>query len=123
MTHLNPTQLLRFHSEHKASATICVREHEVVIPFGVVQANGLELSKFEEKPCFKNFVNAGVYVINPKLISLLPENGKTDMPWLLESAQKQNHRVTVYPIHEYWIDVGRPESFIQANEEWRNKRL
>ena len=61
------------------------------------------------KPSYRQLVNAGVYVIDPQLLPLLPHHQATDMPTLLQSAQKVGHRVAVCPIHEYWIDVGRPE--------------
>lgn len=118
LTRLNPSQLLRFHLEHEAAGTLCVREHITTVPFGVVQAKGVELAGFEEKPSYRQLVNAGVYVIDPKLLPLLPAHQATDMPTLLESAQQSGHRVVVCPIHEYWIDVGRPETLRQAHEEW-----
>ena len=61
---------------------------------------------------------AGVYVIDPQLLPLLPHHQATDMPTLLQSAQQVGHRVAVCPIHEYWIDVGRPETLRQAHQEW-----
>ena len=65
-------------------------------------------------------MNAGVYVIDPVLLSLLPPHQATDMPTLLENAQKAGHRVAVCPIHEYWIDVGRPETLQEAHVTWEN---
>jgi dTDP-glucose pyrophosphorylase len=121
LTRLNPSQLLRFHSEHQAQATLCVREHELTVPFGVVQTNGVELAGFDEKPTYRHLVNAGVYVINPQLLSLLPPHQATDMPTLLQAAQQVGHRVAVCPIHEYWIDVGRPETLQQAHREWHRE--
>ena len=49
LTRLNPSRLLHFHTEHQAQATLCVREHEFTVPFGVVETNGVELAGFEEK--------------------------------------------------------------------------
>ena len=118
LTRLNPSQLLRFHVEHDAAGTLCVREHTTTVPFGVVQTNGVELAGFAEKPSYRQLVNAGVYVIDPQLLPLLPHHQATDMPTLLQSAQKVGHRVAVCPIHEYWIDVGRPETLRQAHQEW-----
>ena len=122
LTHLNPSQLLDFHTDHKAQATLCVREHDVTIPFGVVQVNGVLLSGFEEKPSYKHLVNAGVYVIDPMLLPLLPSNEFMDMPTFLIKAKQASHRVAVCPIHEYWIDVGRPESLQKAHDTWTNNR-
>ena len=121
LTQVNHSQLLRFHHEHKASSTICVREHTTTVPFGVVQANGYELSEFKEKPTYRQLVNAGVYVINTSMLDFLTKNKPTDMPALLLSAKKAGHRVAVCPIHEYWLDVGRPETLQQAHQEWQEK--
>ena len=118
LTRLDPIQLLNFHTDHQAMATLCVREHELTVPFGVVQTNGIELVSFEEKPTLCHQVNAGVYVIDPLLLSLLTPHQFTDMPSLLMAAQRALHRVAVCPIHEYWIDVGRPETLKQAHATW-----
>ena len=118
LTRFNPSQLLNFHREHQAQATLCVREHEQTVPFGVVQTNGVELARFEEKPTYRNLVNAGVYFIDPKLLLLLQPHQSTDMPSLLQAAQEAGHRVAVCPIHEYWLDVGLPETLQQAHQEW-----
>ena len=118
LTNLDTSLLLQFHAEHKADATICVREHEVTVPYGVVETIGVELSGFEEKPTYRYQVNAGVYVIDPQLIPLLPPYQFTDMPSFLGAAQESGFRVTVCPIHEYWLDVGRPETLHQAHLEW-----
>lgn len=118
LTKLNPSHLLRFHVEQEAAGTLCVREHTITVPFGVVQTNGVELAGFEEKPTYRQLVNAGVYVIDPLLLPLLPPHQATDMPTLLQSAQQAGQRVAVCPIHEYWIDVGRPETLQQADREW-----
>ena len=120
LTRLDPRQLLHFHSEHQALATLCVREYELTVPFGVVQTNGVELAGFEEKPTYRYQVNAGVYIIDPQLLPLLPPHQFTDMPRLLQFAQDAGHRVAVCPIHEYWIDVGNPESLRQAIFSWNN---
>ena len=88
------------------------------VPFGVVQTNGVELAGFDEKPSYRQLVNAGVYVIDPQLLPLLPPQQATDKPTLLQSAQQAGYRVAVCPIHEYWIDVGRPESLEEADATW-----
>ena len=97
------------------------KEHELTVPFGVVQTNGSELVGFEEKPTYRYQVNAGIYVIDPELLPLLQPHQFIDMPSFLFSAQEAGHRVAVCPIHEYWLDVGRPESLQQAHREWTSE--
>ena len=123
LTKLDTSRLLNFHHEHDALGTMCVREYTATVPFGVVQTNGVDLESFIEKPSYTYFVNAGVYIINPKLLSLISENQKIDMPTLLQNAQEAGHRISVCPIHEYWLDIGRPETLSQAHNEWPNRSL
>jgi dTDP-glucose pyrophosphorylase len=111
--------LLRFHREHGATATVCVRSYETQIPFGVVEVDGIYMQSFEEKPLLTHFVSAGVYVINPELVDLLPTGEPFDMPQLLALAKYRGFAIAVFPIHEYWLDVGDPSSLEQANEDWR----
>ncbi|MBT4893148.1 MAG: NTP transferase domain-containing protein [Gammaproteobacteria bacterium] len=118
LTRVDHVKLLRFHEEQQATATICVREHESQIPYGVVQTEGPRVLCLEEKPVLKHYVNAGMYVLNPDLLDLLPSNQSCDMPMLLENGLAHNRSVVAFPIHEYWLDVGHPETFEQANSEW-----
>ena len=89
-----------------------------MVPFGVVKTVGVELEGFEEKPTYSYQVNAGVYVIEPKTYSTSLSDQFTDMPTLLLDAKNADHLVSVFPIHEYWLDVGRLESLRQAHGEW-----
>ena len=82
-----------------------------------MQTKGIELAGFEEKPTYRHQVNAGIYVIDPQLLPLLAPNQFTDMPSLLLAAQEVGHRVAVCPTHEYWLDVGRPETLRQAHRD------
>ena len=120
LTRLNPRHLLQFHLQHNALATLGVRNHEITVPFGVVQTNEVELVDIVEKPTYHHLVNAGVYVIDPRLLRLLPSRESADMPGLLLAAQQAGHRVAVCPIHEYWIDVGRPEALVKAHATWQD---
>ena len=97
---------------------MCVREHILDVPFGVVKTNGIDLLSINEKPSYGFMVNAGIYVINPSLISLINHSEYLDMPALMQRCQDKDKRVTACPIHEYWIDIGRPESLKQAFAEW-----
>lgn len=118
LTNLNIINLIDFHTKHGASATICVREHIETIPYGVISLNGEEVLGIREKPSFRHYVNGGVYVLNPEIIKLINKGMKMDMPDLINSAKENLTKVIAYPIHEYWLDVGLPETFNQAKQEW-----
>ena len=111
--------LLRFHQEHQAVATVCVREHETVIPYGVVRTDGTRMIALEEKPAITNYVNAGIYLLSPQVWQHLIREEACDMTELLEVLQQYNEPVHAFPIHEYWLDVGQPETLAQARGEWQ----
>ena len=117
LTKLNFRSLLEFHQDHDALITMCVREYDFQVPYGVVKLEGSFATVLEEKPLHKFFVNAGVYVISPEVLSAIPENefhNMTDVisPWL------EKKKVASFPIHEYWIDIGKIEDYQQAHGEY-----
>jgi dTDP-glucose pyrophosphorylase len=119
LTQVPFSALLKFHHEHEAVATLCVREHEMVIPYGVVKTQDTRVIGLEEKPSFTHYVNAGVYVLSPQVWKHLNREEACDMPELLESLYQSNQPVHAFPIHEYWLDVGQPETLAQARGEWQ----
>ena len=115
ITDIRYGELLDFHIRHAAAATMAVRVHEWQHPFGVVQTQGVEIIGFEEKPVARSHINAGVYVLAPDALSLLRADAHCDMPTLFERLQAQAKRTVAYPMHEPWLDVGRPDDLIVAN--------
>jgi NDP-sugar pyrophosphorylase family protein len=83
-------------------------------PFGVVQMNGVDITGFEEKPVLRSHINAGVYVLSPKALKELDDGMFCDMPSLFKKLQTKNMPIVAYPMHEPWLDVGRPEDLKKA---------
>ena len=102
-------QLLDFHKFHQADATMAVKLHEWQNPFGVVTTDGFEIKGFEEKPIYKSYVNAGIYVLNPDVLNVLEHGASCNMPDLFEFLRCNSNKTIAYPMHEPWLDVGRPE--------------
>ena len=120
ITDIQYGELLDFHLRHNAAATMAVRMHEWQHPFGVVQTQGIEIVGFEEKPIARSHINAGVYALDPTTLSALSQGVRCDMPTLFERLQAQSKRTVAYPMHEPWLDVGRPDDLIRANHENAN---
>ena len=116
ITDIRYGELLDFHIQHGAVATMAVRVHEWQNPFGVVQTQGIKIIGYEEKPVSRSHINAGVYVIEPSAIQHLVKSVPSDMPTLFELLQKEEKKVVAYPIHERWLDVGRPDDLLKATE-------
>lgn len=120
ITDIRYGELLDFHIRHAATATMAVRVHEWQHPFGVVQTQGVDIVGFEEKPIARSHINAGVYALNPTALSVLTADAHCDMPTLFERLQAQDKRMVAYPMHEPWLDVGRPDDLNRANLENSN---
>ena len=116
MSDIRYGELLDFHIRHTATATMAVRLHEWQHPFGVVQTQGVEIVGFEEKPIARTHINAGIYALNPEALSALTADAHCDMPSLFARLQANAQRTVAYPMHEPWLDVGRPDDFIKANK-------
>jgi dTDP-glucose pyrophosphorylase len=111
LTDINYADLLDFHIRQQAAATMAVRTHEWQHPFGVVQTKGLDIVGFEEKPINRTHINAGVYVLTPAALNELSAYEHCDMPTLFERLQARGQRTLAYPMHEPWLDVGRPSDY------------
>ena len=114
ITDIRYGELLDFHMRHDAAATMAVRVHEWQHPFGVVQTQGIDIVGFEEKPVARSHINAGVYALDPDALDVLSADAHCDMPTLFERLLAQAKRTVAYPMHEPWLDVGRPEDLAAA---------
>ena len=112
------SDILNFHQENTASATMAVRKHELQNPFGVVHTDGINIVGFEEKPIQSSNVNAGIYVLNSDAVELLKHDETCDMPMLFDRLSRAGHSTIVYSMHEVWMDVGRPEDLRLARAEY-----
>jgi len=118
LTKVNFQQLLDFHQEHGAHATMCVREYTFQIPYGVAKMEKHRLVDIVEKPVQQYFVSAGIYVLEPKTLDLIPRDAYFDMPDLFKQLIAERMEVATFPIREYWLDIGRMEDLERAKGEY-----
>jgi dTDP-glucose pyrophosphorylase len=118
LTTINFDELLDFHIRQRSRATMAVREYNFEVPFGVVKMNDLSIIDIEEKPVHHFFINAGVYVLEPQVLSYIPTGSYFDMPMLFDAIKERNEQITAFPLREYCLDIGRPEDFARANTEF-----
>jgi dTDP-glucose pyrophosphorylase len=116
LTKVNYANLLDFHETHNGVATVCVKKYEFQVPYGVVDGSNYEVKQIIEKPVQRFFVNAGVYVLSPSLLEGKDGTSYLDMPCLLESIISVGNKVTMFPIHEDWSDIGRMDEFKRAQD-------
>ncbi|PZW86954.1 CBS domain protein [Pseudomonas sp. 2848] len=118
LTTLNFLNVLEFHESHGGAATMCVREYEYCVPYGVIQSEGHRIRSMVEKPVQKFFINAGIYLLSPALVKSVQPGTRIDMPTLLEREIAAGRDVNMFPVHEYWLDIGRMEDFQRAQHEF-----
>jgi len=118
LTNINFDHLCNYHLTQNAMATMCVREYDFQVPYGVVNMEGNTILSIQEKPVHKFFVSAGIYMLNPDVIRYIPKNQFYDMPSLFEALIQQNQKALSFPIREYWLDIGQMEEYERANQEY-----
>lgn len=118
LTTLNFRSLLDFHQEQQGVATMCVYEYEYTVPYGVIESDGRRITSIIEKPVQQFFINAGIYLLSPELVRSVQPGTRIDMPTLLERQIVAGREISMFPIHEYWLDIGRMEDFQRAQQEF-----
>lgn len=116
LTNMNFSKLIEFHTQNQALATMCVREFQYQIPYGVVNSKESIIQNMTEKPSYFFEINTGIYVISPELLAQVNAEF-IGMPTILEQQIEQKNKVLSYPLHEYWLDIGHIEDYNRAQKD------
>jgi len=123
LTTLDLRDLLAFHKAQGGIATIAVHRRQVKIDLGVVQWNGNKtLSGYIEKPTYDYTVSMGIYVFEPRVMDYIPHNQYLDFPDLVLKMIAAGEKVSGYAFDGYWMDLGRPDDYTQASEDFACRR-
>jgi len=117
LTKVDFRAMLDFHKDHKADLTVGVREYDFQVPYGVVETQDARVIRVNEKPVYKFFVNAGIYLLEPALEEFIPAAERFDMTDLIEQLVAAGRTVVSFPIMEYWLDIGRLADYERAQED------
>ena len=118
LTKINLKQFINFHQNNKADISLSGSEFFYQSPYGVIDVEGINFKSITEKPSFKHYINAGIYLINPSILKEIKENEYLDMPDLLNRSLKNKNKIVVYPMYEYWLDIGKVDNLNKAKLEW-----
>lgn len=119
LTKVDFGEMLDYHIEQGAIATMAVRECNYQVPYGVIDFDGERITAIREKPSYSVFVNAGIYTLSPEAVARVDREEFFDMPQLFDLLVSEGKKTTVYPVREYWMDIGRIDDFQKAQEEYR----
>ena len=121
LTSVNFEKMLDFHLENDSRATMCVREYDIEVPYGVVNVVNENVISIVEKPIHSFFVNAGIYLLEPDCIDLIPDNEFYNMPTLFAELIVIKEKIVSFPLQEYWLDIGKIADYERANIEYFSK--
>jgi NDP-mannose synthase len=124
LTTLDMRDLVVAHRKSGAIATIASHARKVKIDLGVLQFNGSnELIDYIEKPTYDFFVSMGIYVFEPRILQYIPYNQYLDFPDLVLRLIQRGELVKGYRFEGYWQDLGRPDDYEQAVQDFETYRL
>lgn len=118
LTKLDFKALMDFHVAQKAVATMCVREHEHQVPYGVIELNDHRIARVVEKPVYRYWVNGGIYVLSPQALEFVPKDEFFDMPTLVDQLIERQLTVGAYQMQDYWLDIGQMPDFERAQTDF-----
>lgn len=117
LTKLNYAKLLQHHATNNFDATVCVREDEHRVPFGVIKTENQLITSVVEKPTYRYKINTGIYVLNPEIVMSVQPGQHIDLPSLLEQHRSQNRRIGTYASYDYWLDIGQMKDYQKAQRD------
>ena len=123
LTRLNYRSLYQFHMAVGAIMTVCVKEYDTRVPYGVVEIDNGLVQGLNEKPISRFFINAGIYILMPQLLDYVPPNHRLNITELVRQLVAAGKKVASFPIQEYWLDIGRMPDYQQAQEDIKDGRL
>ncbi|MDA9213976.1 nucleotidyltransferase family protein [Bacteroidia bacterium] len=120
LTNLDFEDFYLFHKEQNADITVVCIPYRVNIPYAIMETEQSRVVGFKEKPTMTYFSNGGIYLIKRELLNLIPKNTKFNATDLMENAISEGKKVAAYNFSGYWLDIGKPEDFEQAQTDIKN---
>ncbi len=120
LTKIDFEKLLHFHMQSNGIATMCVRKYDFQVPYGVIQSEDQKVVGIVEKPMHSFFVNAGIYVLESDLVKNISGKSHIDMTNLLEDQIHKGMSINMFPIYEYWLDIGQKDQLEQARIDYKS---
>jgi dTDP-glucose pyrophosphorylase len=119
-TDINYSKLLTYHSNSKSDITICIKEKEEKIQYGVINIKKNKFSSIDEKPIRKYFFNAGIYVIRSSIVNLIKKNEKIDIDTLIKRAIEKKFTIKLFYVFEKWKDIGTKKDLLEINKNYKS---
>jgi NDP-sugar pyrophosphorylase family protein len=118
LTNVRYSKILESHNKNNADITCVIRPFQFAVPYGVVRIENNCINSIIEKPKYDFLVNAGIYVLSAEVCKLIKKDEYLDMPDFIRYCLQIGKKINPFLLHEYWIDIGYPEDYQKANNEF-----
>lgn len=119
LTKLNFETLFSFHNKNRADLTVTTKLIEKQSKYGILKIKNKNIIDIVEKPLEKNFINAGIYVLNSEVLEFIPKNKECNITEIIKILLNKNKKILYYPVKEYWLDIGHIEDYELAQQQWK----
>jgi dTDP-glucose pyrophosphorylase len=125
LTNIDFSDFFKTYKESNADMAVATTSYHVDVPYAIleVEGDGTAVKSLKEKPRYTYYSNAGIYIMNKKLLKMIPENEFYDITDLMDRVLEMNLKLITYPINGYWLDVGKHEDFKKAQEDIKHIKL
>ena len=123
LTKVDFRAMLDYHREHRAVMTVAVKQYDIKVPYGVIECEGSRVRVLKEKPQMHFLVNAGVYLLEPKVYEFIPDGEHFNMTDLIQRLLDSDNIVASFPIIEYWLDIGQLADYERAQNDMKERGI
>lgn len=123
LTDLDFKKLIENHKNKNASFTLVSKRISLPLHYGVVKHKDGRVMDLEEKPLVEEEINAGIYVLDPKVLEFIPDNESYHMTDLIKELIKNGYNVQKHTLTDYWLDIGMMKDYERANKDAKEGKL
>jgi len=125
LTNIDFSDFFKSYKESDADMAVAATSYHVDVPYAVLEMSddGIDVKSLKEKPRYTYYSNAGIYIMNKKILKMIPENEFYDITDLMERVLEMNLKLITYPINGYWLDIGKHDDFKKAQEDIKHIKL
>lgn len=120
LSSLNFKNLYKFAVTNNSDICLAIKKEVTPYDFGNILFKGDDVIEMQEKPDIIKYILAGIYVIDPKVLDLIPDNKYYGMDLLINQLLSLKMRVLKYEISEYWLDIGRFDDYEKAEIDYNS---
>lgn len=120
LTDIDFVDVLESHENKYADATMCLRQQETSLAYGVVEVDQGKVTKMVEKPTYRHLINTGMYVLSRSFVTSVEKEKRIDLPSLLQQRIKEGRTVNSYTFYGRWIDIGQMHDYLRAQTDFKN---